>query len=66
MAFSDRRFAYGHLKPGELQGVSRMFATLAEDVTELDIDEAICDKALDKLFEAKNLVVLAVARPKED
>lgn len=63
MPFADRRFAYDHLKPGELQGVSRMFRDLAHDISEMDIDEATMDKALDKLFEAKNLVVLAMARP---
>lgn len=50
----DRRFAYDHL-PEHLQKVSKPFADLAATITN--------EKALDKLFEAKNLVVLDAARP---
>jgi hypothetical protein len=57
-----RLFQYDHL-PGHLQDVSEPFAELATRLLTVLPDSPELKNALHRLWEAKNLAVVAVARP---
>jgi hypothetical protein len=57
-----RLFQYDHL-PEHLQRVSRPFAVLATNMLRQCPDVPELTNALHRIWEAKNLVVVAVARP---
>lgn len=57
-----RRFAYDHLNE-DLQSISKPFYDLAKGTMEKIGNDPLVDDFLTKLWEAKNLAVLMVARP---